>query len=410
MTYQSKSLPGGSQATLGEDSPNGLDLSHSAGSELAGVNLPQSGLLLGPAEPIVSNLVAWWRELLTLDSVGLDDDFLDIGGDSLLGAQLFSKIKKTYGLELGLSTLFEARTVRQLAELILQSNQPTRLEPRPWSPIVPIQPLGHRLPLFLIPGGYGTTVLPFREVSLLLGSDQPVYGFEAKKPAPEEKLESILERAARFTQELRAVQPKGPYCLIGWCGGGYIAFEIAQQLQKEGEAVAFLAIVECSVPNYPASLADKVRFMTQRATWRLRSFFGRSPAGMAQRIKARFAILANHVSAYFHAKGADSDDTQDPLLAALVDDMDKRAWDVVNRYRPVSYPGKSIVILGRDSWSYGGLSSSMDPRLAWCKLSVGGNEVHVVPGDHMEILKAPHSHHFAQELKDCLDHAVLPRS
>jgi thioesterase domain-containing protein len=61
------------------------------------------------------------------------------------------------------------------------------------------------------------------------------------------------------------------------------------------------------------------------------------------------------------------------------------------------------MIIGRDDWDYGGLSPSVDPRLGWSKLSQGGSEFRIVPGDHMDILKAPNSQRFAQELKDCLE-------
>jgi acyl carrier protein len=226
-------------------------------------------------------LAGWWQELLTAEHVNLDDDFFELGGHSLVGVQLFSRIKDTYGIDLGLSTLFDARTVRQLAELICQHSKSGDVESNPWCTLVPIQPKGSRPPLIWIPGGNGTSVLLFKEVSLLLGPDQPAYGLEAKMPEPDEEFVSIPERSRRFIKEVRTLQPQGPYFLIGFCGGGFVAFEMAQQLAAQGQEVAFLCIVECADDRHPDSLFGKIRFRVDRAVLRGQKLLARGPKGMA---------------------------------------------------------------------------------------------------------------------------------
>lgn len=354
-------------------------------------------------DDVESLLVGWWQELLGLEPVELDNDFFELGGHSLIGVQLFNRIKKTYRVNLVLSTLFEARTVRQLAQRIREEHKMNHAEPKSGSPIIPIQPEGSQPPLFWIPGGYGTTVLPFREVSLLLGSDQPVYGFEAKMPAPDQELESIPDRAARFVKEMRSVQPNGPYSLVGWCGGGYIAFEMAQQLSKEGQVVDYLAIVDCVVPRYPRSWAGKIRFFAERTIWLARNLLRRGPKGMLRWALVRCKSFARAMLLSSGRAGAQLLERPIPALPRRIDETDERVWRNVDRYEPVSYCGKCVVIVGNDSRTYGGLSSSVDPRLAWCKLSEGGSEIRTVPGDHEEMLKAPNSYQFAQELKFSLE-------
>src|SRR5580658_8814019 len=95
-----------------------------------------------PSDDVEAVLTRWWQDMLGVETIGLDEDFFDLGGHSLIGVQLFSKIKQTYGVTLGLSTLFDARTIRQLAALVTQSTKPTCAEPEPWSPVVPIQANG----------------------------------------------------------------------------------------------------------------------------------------------------------------------------------------------------------------------------------------------------------------------------
>jgi acyl carrier protein len=78
----------------------------------------ESCLAVGDVE---AALTVWWQELLAVDQVTPMDDFFELGGHSLIGVALFARIKKTYGIDLGLATLFEARTVRQLAEVIAEN-------------------------------------------------------------------------------------------------------------------------------------------------------------------------------------------------------------------------------------------------------------------------------------------------
>jgi thioesterase domain-containing protein len=368
---------------------------------------PQNSSVAVASGDVEAVVTGWWKALLALDSVGLDEDFFDLGGHSLVGVQLFSKIKQTYGVELGLSTLFDARTIRQLAEVINQSSKPSKSEPEPWSPVVPIQADGSRPPLYLIPGGYGTTVLPFREVSLLLGPDQPVYGLEAQMPLPNEEEEAIPVRAARFVNELRAKQPHGPYCLAGWCGGGYVAYEMAQTLVAAGQEVAFLGIIECPDPQYPRTWWGGMGFRTQRAVWRVRNFMKRGPKGIARWAGERCLQVLRAVGLTSKRSVANESVQIDPL--SLMDVVDDRAWRNVHRYHPASYPGKSVVLIGKESWKYNGVNRSLDPRLYWCNLSNGGSEVREIPGDHMLMLKTPNSSILAKEIRLCLDKALTAK-
>jgi len=340
-------------------------------------------------------LIAWWQELLGVDQVTPSDDFFELGGHSLIGVALFARIKNTYGIELGLSTLFEARTVRQLAEVIGHTLQSNGTDEKRASAIVPIQPKGTRSPLFWIPGGYGTSVLAFKDVSLLLGPDQPVYGFEARMPEPGEEMERIPDRAARFIEEMRRLQPQGPYSLVGFCGGGYVAFEMAQQLVAKNQAVRLLGIVECYDERHPSTWSGKIRFWIERTVWRMRNVLGRGPEGVAHWGTGHLESLASRVKRV----GAGLLGKPIPPLPPEEIDIYEEARRNVDWYHPVSYPGKSVVLIAEGTYNFCGLSRSVDPRLLWCQLSEGGSEVRTIPGDHMEMLQAPIMYRLAEELK-----------
>lgn len=151
-------------------------------------------------DKIEPTIAAWWRELLGTEHVALDDDFFDLGGHSLIAVRLFSKIKKVYCLDLGLATLFEARTIRQLAALVRGSRTLVRTKTKTRSALVPIQPKGSKTPLFLA-HALGSSVLFYSTLAKYVGSDQPVYGvqswFAERSRTPRESLEDWPQFTSR---------------------------------------------------------------------------------------------------------------------------------------------------------------------------------------------------------------------
>lgn len=357
---------------------------------------------------VEGTLVAWWEELLGLETVRADDDFFDLGGDSLIGVQLFFRIKKTYGREFGLSTLFESRTVHELAQLIRETGETHEIATKIPSSIVPIQPNGTQPPVFWIPGGFGNSVLPFREVSMELGADQPVYGFESKMPEEGEEFEPIVNRAARFIEEMRTLQPHGPYALIGFCGGGYVAYEMAQQLSAQGEKIALLCIVECDDPRHPAGQIGRICFRAERILWRIQHFLRRGPRSLARWTVEKASSAAGWLRLRGQRGLAKLVGEHLPEPPAADPDIFAVPRSIIFHYRPAPYRGKAVIILGKDTWSFAGLSASIDPRLVWRKRCEGGSEVHRLPGDHMRILEAPIAQQFAAILKASLKDSRLP--
>ncbi len=170
-----------------------------------------------------------WEELLGVQAIGIQQNYFDLGGNSLLAVRLFARIHKEFGVNLPLATLFEAQTVEQLAH-VLDNKKDTG----DWSPLVTIQPAGSKPPFFCIHGG-GGNVLIYRALSQHLGTDQPFYGLESqgldgRRPL----LTKIEDMAELYVREIRRVQPHGPYFLGGYCMGGTVALEIAQRLTDNG--------------------------------------------------------------------------------------------------------------------------------------------------------------------------------
>ena len=192
---------------------------------------------VGPRDRMEVQLTALWQQVLEVPKIGIHDNFFDLGGHSLKAAQLFFLLEQVYGRHLPLATLFQAPTIAELASVLSREQWVP-----PWQSLVAIQPSGTAIPIFMVPG-VGGNVLIFAQLARLLGPDQPFYGLQARgldgKEAP---FISVPEMARHYIAEIRALRPQGPYVLVGICTGGLIAYEMAQQLFEQGEAVTLVVM------------------------------------------------------------------------------------------------------------------------------------------------------------------------
>lgn len=207
-----------------------------------------------PRTDTEKELTAVWREILSMASIGIHDNFFDVGGHSLLAIRLIQRIETALGASMPVSTLFKAPTIAEMARLI--DSQKTA---DTFSPLVGIRPKKEKTPLFCVHPGDGN-VFHFTELARLLGDGQPFYGLQAYGLEPgTEPLSDIREMAANYIEAIRNVQPHGPYFIGGLCGGGTIAFEMAQQLKQSGETVPRLVLLDSLAPHMYNPI-DETRF------------------------------------------------------------------------------------------------------------------------------------------------------
>ena len=193
-------------------------------------------------EAVVASLFA---EVLGLPSVGRNDSFFDLGGHSLLATQLVKRISETFHREIGVPLLFEAPTVAALTGRLLGAASTTR---QSLSALLPLRE-GTGTPLFCIHPGEGMSWCYAGLLQYLDGSI-PVYGIQARGLTGDGDLPaSIEEVAAEYLQHIRAVQPEGPYLLLGWSYGGVVAQAIATLLEADRQEIGMLALLD----SYPAA-------------------------------------------------------------------------------------------------------------------------------------------------------------
>ena len=193
-----------------------------------------------PVGNVEEKLAAIFTSLLKVPRAGRNDGFFDLGGHSLLAATLFSKIEEAFGKRLPLATLYHASTLEALAAAI--ESQPKH--GGPWASLVPIRRGPSKARFFCVHGA-GGNVLLYRDLALHLGDEFSLYGLQSQgldgNHAP---LRTVEEMAERYLNEIRKVQPQGPYHIGGYCLGGTIAYEIAQRLRHEGHEVALVALMD----------------------------------------------------------------------------------------------------------------------------------------------------------------------
>jgi pimeloyl-ACP methyl ester carboxylesterase len=192
---------------------------------------------VAPRDAVEKKLAALWEEVLGVRPVGVKTGFFDLGGKSLLAARLFMKIIKTFGKELPLTTLIHAPTVELLAKELRPSEKGAE-----YPTLVAMRRRGTRPPFFCVHGGAGSTLFLHR-LAQRMGPNQPFYGIEPEGlDGGRFQRTTIEQMAAHYLSEIRKVQPAGPYYLGGYCFGGIVAFEMAQQLRRQGEVAALVAL------------------------------------------------------------------------------------------------------------------------------------------------------------------------
>lgn len=343
-----------------------------------------------PKDEIEAQLTQIWESVLGTRPIGTQDNFFDLGGHSVLAVRLMNRIAEFFGNELPIATLLQAATVEQLAAIIREKGS------RPaWSCLVPIQTAGPKTPFFCIHGANGA-VVRFRELSKYLGSDQPFYGLQANGLGAGNQIHTRTEEmAALYLEEIRRVQPKGPYFFGGYSFGGAIAFEMAQQLaaQAEEESTVVLFDTIFAFRNLDGSRSHAAISLSTSVA--LRDFF-RVPA--SQRWSYFLRMITVPVRAFRRKRHVAN-------LPQIVKEVRAACLEAEREYRPQLYAGR--VILFRSS--YKALGQVGDPRAGWNQVASHGLEVFEIDGNHENILLEPQVRQVAKHLKTCLESASASR-
>jgi amino acid adenylation domain-containing protein len=378
----------------------------------AALPVPQHSLSRGgreyvaPRNGLQQQLVDIWEELFKLHPIGVTDSFFELGGHSLQMIMLIARVEERLGKRVTMAELFNDPTIEHLSELIGHGKE-NLLQ----SLLVPLQTQGTSLALFS-PHASAGHVWCYKELVQYLGQDQPFYGVQARQPDTGLVFHTQIEAmASDYVEAIRSVQPHGPYLLGGWSMGGVIAFEMARQLQAQGEQIAMLALMDAH-----ASDGEQPEF----AWGVLLSIFAvdlglnlQNLSASAEEILA-LAPMAQLRQVWKEAKLAGVVPSDMTLVEfRRVFDIFKINAKTLGSYRAEEYRGRITLfspeqdidqqIFSQDisylAWKME-TPNFENPLKGWDKVATEGVDLIVVPGDHFSMMQEPHIQVLAEQLRN----------
>jgi len=348
---------------------------------------------MGPRDALELEVLQMWEEVLGRQGFGILDNFFDLGGHSLKAMRVLGRVQQRYGVNLSLSALTQTPTIEAMAAAVRHQTPPST------SSLVAIQPKGSRPPIYFVHAA-GGSVMCYHEVARHMSPEQPVYGLQAQGiEAGTTAAPDLPAMARHYIDEIRAVQPRGPYRLAGWSMGGNIVYEMAQQLQLQGEGVALLGFLDASTNVFsdPTPLRDNAAILAE--------MFGNE-----------FDVTADMLRTL----------PQDSLIETAVAMAESHQWlppgftvaqahRILNVYRASErsikqhqpQPVACAAVLYRTHEKIEGEDDHDPEDRGWTPLIQGGLTIHPVPGNHINMVMAPHSKALAQAIERDLK-AVLP--
>jgi amino acid adenylation domain-containing protein len=356
---------------------------------------PKRPTTSAPRDEIELDLALIWQDLLGRDEVGIDDDFFDVGGHSLLAMQLMARIGRRWGRALPLACLFEHGTIAGLADLLREDAPPS---PRT---LVSIQPKGSGSPLvFVHPAG--GNVLCYYGLAQALGTTRPFHALQAHVDGGEA---TIAGMARRYLEAL----PPGPMPVLGgWSMGALVAFEMATLYARRHGQQPPVAVLDQLAPAAHPGAAEGEDDLSRMVSFarKVSELVGQDIGLDRNRLESQdpegraAAFLAG-----FKRHGLA------PASASV--DAFRRYLDLMlahNRattdYRPTVYGGRVVVFRADQSLSFdAGLAPERSSDLGWGRWSANGAEVVAVPGNHVTMMREPNVGSLATRLAE----SVLPR-
>jgi amino acid adenylation domain-containing protein len=314
-----------------------------------------------PQDRVERAVAAIFERLLKLESVGRDDDFFLLGGDSLLAVELQMRLVQTFGTRVG--NFHQGATVARIAADVRAAAESAR-RPGPLPVLVPLWQSGGETPLFIVHGRHGQAFVGAHFMQLL-GDDQPVWAFQARGlDGLSEPHATVEDMAADYLRELRAQRPRGPYFLGGLCAGAYVAVAMARALRGAGETVLPLLLLD--PPN----------------NGRMRAYEEVSKEQFARRMRMR------------RARGVTAGPVEDPRYMNALLRTALAFEHAIGSHRPLPYDGPVYVLSSRHRMD---APDALDLR----RIFTGRFKRYEVGSNHIDALD-PRNPVFAKALMRCV--------
>jgi acetoacetyl-CoA synthetase len=327
-------------------------------------------------EQLEHQLQALWEKRFDFAPIGRDDNFFDLGGNSLLAARLLADVHQATGRTIPLAALLIAPTISRLAAMIEDGAPPSS------SPI--LVRAGTGTPLFLVHGLSGSVMECWALVHALR-SPRPVYGLQARGLDGEQPIpRHVEEMAASYIEQMRTVQPSGPYSVTGYSFGGLIAFEIAQQLQRAGERIELLCLLDTYAYEHWLPWSAWMQQSYSRICGQWHKLRAVPTSQLFGYLADRLVVAGDHVQMRLGRTRLRPDATTAAFPPAL-----RRVRETLvlamTSYRPPPYHAGPIMYVRATTRE----KERGDPMLLWQRVARGGLVIADVSGGHDDMLVEP---------------------
>src|SRR5258708_2497502 len=339
-----------------------------------------------PQDDTERALAQIWQDVLNVPTLGIDDNFYDLGGTSLQAFMIFARIAITLGYDLPPPTMMKAPTIARQAHALRAFVSSAGRS----SILVPFRERGHGSPLFVVHGG-GGDIMYAKEIAHDLRSDRPVYGLQPPPLDGKHHIPRTVKAiAAGYLAEILKMQPQGPYYLAGYSFGGWVALELAQQLACKGEDVAFLGIIDTLGDMAEETSSSRIRRHVQE--FKRKAILPYLSNRVKKTLMHRLELLSeavrhlpNDIRTWFGRSVPYPERTAYYLHIYM---------PAASRYAVPSYPGHIAVFC-----SAGRVE---EQQARWSSIAREGVTVHENSGDHWNLVWPPHSTKLAEAIDQYL--------
>jgi len=355
----------------------------------------------GPRTLIEKKLAKIWEDVLKVPRVGIDENFFEIGGHSMLAVTLMVKIEKELGTRLPLSVLFDHSNIEEMAKLLDKKEDQVS-----WGSLVPIRSKGSKKPLYLVHGA-GLNLLLYTTIVAHLDPDQPVFGLQAKGlDGVDEPLYTIEGIAAYYNAEIMKVDKSGSYALAGFSMGGQLAYEMAKQMVEAGHKVTFLGVFDTVTENasdmhIPILKRYYLRLdrLVHQVAWITGTFIKMPGSKKFEFAKAKYKSIKQKITKDdYKLKPEGVSVGKQSELPKYLHKVHKANYIALEKYILPPYPGRLHLFRAMDQKFY-----IKDPvYYGWDEFVKEVVILHI-PGEHSTIFAPPNDKLFARELQKCLD-------
>lgn len=349
-------------------------------------------------DSLQTQLLAIWRSRLNRPDLGPDVSFVAAGGDSLAAMLLLADIERQTGHRLTPRTMITAPTVAMQIDHIL-GGQAGQTE-EAGSFVTPVQTLGSRPPLFIVPG-YGDALIGIRVLAGLLGTNQPLYVLDPAAPTRQDKgFDTLADLADAMIADVKRVHPEGPWHFCGHSLGAHVAWAVAGRMAADGHPKGGLILLDSNAPGYPVKKARAVR-----AAMKLWKAARQGPDAVRQLVEKRMdrglQDLLPGPAPIFDPGMADE-------LGSAANDLTQRWGEVLQmteRYTHTGFPGRVHFVRAAVRAVEIGVQDD-DPACGWNALASGGVKVVTINCNHTRVLHTDHADELADLLTLCLADAT----